>query len=649
MIAMLFVTLLGATLLYTAYTGYLVKLTDRGGKKNFYDATAMMDQVVAGLQETASESIAGAYSQVLAEYSNLSDPERAFADAFRKEMLPADSDQPIYTVSGTNRRYNVAKLFDYADVPADASMTLNGYGGPGDAAAPGTVKLSADGTTITLEKVSITYEHDGYETNVTTDICIDMPEFYQYSGEYAVSGLPNYALVAQAGLTVDSGVNSAQIAGNAYAGQVQVKSGTMTLGGKATLISGGAVSLTQGTAQFSQERETSLWASDLVLGGNTAVTLQGSSYLADDLELRSGAKAVLAGDYYGFGYDEEDPDANSAILANGRGTELDLENAKVLSLAGNSFVRATTGGSSLFMGDSIAAKSEQRLYLIPDKYLDKDRGMTSNPMVVRASSQAELELDNYSATLPTEQVTRYGASVTKLVYPLGTETTGKQYVIYLFMKFDTVDHANAFFKDYFEKDPAAIRAYLSGYLNISGQATALKSRGYVLADSGELLGGDGEKFVTRTSDRLAGFYKNLCVSLTTNKTSATATNPYEYYVNDGKVRTAPQPVTTLGDGRSWVVSSGGYTVDSASAPALIIAAGNVTVSEDYQGLILCGGTVTVKNGATIRAGENMDPLLLAAQAYLVNYGSNSTPEENVPEKKPWALDELVYYRNWSKQ
>ena len=90
-------------------------------------------------------------------------------------------------------------------------------------------------------------------------------------------------------------------------------------------------------------------------------------------------------------------------------------------------------------------------------------------------------------------------------------------------------------------------------------------------------------------------------------------------------------------------------MDSASAPALIIAAGNVTVSEDYQGLILCGGTVTVKNGATIRAGENMDPLLLAAQAYLVNYGSNSTPEENVPEKKPWALDELVYYRNWSKQ
>ncbi len=646
MIAMLFVTILGATLLYTSYTGYLVKLTDRGGKENFYQASTMMDQVVAGLQETASDAIAGAYSEVLADYSNLTDPEAAFSDAFRERMLPRNSDMPLYKLSDGTYLYNVSKLFSYAETPVDAQMTLNGYSGEGDStASPGRVKISADGTTITLKSVSLTYLQNGFETNVTTDICIDMPEFYQYNGEYAVSGLPNYALIAKKELIA----KGATLAGNAYAGKVTIPSGTLKLDKKTTVISGGVVSLTQGTAKLEQESETSLWATDLALGAQTSATLRGSSYLKDDLELRSRSTAELEGNYYGFGYEPDNPDANSAILANGRGAVLNLQNARLLSLAGNSFVRATASGNSLLMGDSVAAKSEQRLYLVPDRYLNKNDLLTSNPVVIKVSSGQEPDLTQFTATLPTEVKTKYGASVVKLVYPLGTETVEKQFVVYLFLKFDTVDHANAYFKDAFSKNPKDIQEYLTGYLDVQGRASALKSRGYVLTDD-VLAGGDGEKFATRTSDRLARFYQNLCVSLTTNKTSADAKDPYAYYVLEDKVRFLGAPVWgALSDGKKWYVTGGDYTVDSDAAPTLIIAAGNVVVKHDYQGLILCGGTITVQSDATVSSGESVDALLLAVQDYLVNYGSNSTPDDDVPEKKTWGLDELVYYRNWSKQ
>ena len=49
-VAMLFVSILGATLLYMSYTGFMVKVTQRGGEESFDDASHRMKEVEAGIQ-----------------------------------------------------------------------------------------------------------------------------------------------------------------------------------------------------------------------------------------------------------------------------------------------------------------------------------------------------------------------------------------------------------------------------------------------------------------------------------------------------------------------------------------------------------------------------------------------------------------------
>ncbi|MEG1165826.1 MAG: hypothetical protein RSD68_05380, partial [Oscillospiraceae bacterium] len=68
-VAMLFVVAIGTSLLFAAYTGYRVTLTERGDKKNFYSAAAAMDEIRAGLQTAVSDAIDTAYTKTLTTYA----------------------------------------------------------------------------------------------------------------------------------------------------------------------------------------------------------------------------------------------------------------------------------------------------------------------------------------------------------------------------------------------------------------------------------------------------------------------------------------------------------------------------------------------------------------------------------------------------
>ncbi|MEG0035773.1 MAG: hypothetical protein RR743_03845, partial [Oscillospiraceae bacterium] len=86
-VAMLFVVAIATSLLFAAYTGYRVTLTERGDKKNFYSAAAAMDEIRAGLQTAVSDAIDEAYTKTMTEYAkNVNDKkfdaQAQFADNF---------------------------------------------------------------------------------------------------------------------------------------------------------------------------------------------------------------------------------------------------------------------------------------------------------------------------------------------------------------------------------------------------------------------------------------------------------------------------------------------------------------------------------------------------------------------------------------
>ena len=61
MMAMTLLSLLATTLLNMTYMGYKIKAEDRQQKTDFYTVSTAMDEIRAGLQDTASDAAATAY------------------------------------------------------------------------------------------------------------------------------------------------------------------------------------------------------------------------------------------------------------------------------------------------------------------------------------------------------------------------------------------------------------------------------------------------------------------------------------------------------------------------------------------------------------------------------------------------------------
>ncbi|NCC69852.1 MAG: hypothetical protein EOM14_16980, partial [Clostridia bacterium] len=115
LVTMLFITALGATLLFTSYTGYLIKVSERGGKDSFYSASTAMDEIKAGIQQAVTESLATAYTEVLSEYNalyNYTDDtaiQTEFSNIFINDLMswPEDGGDTLFVSSS---EYYVDKL-----------------------------------------------------------------------------------------------------------------------------------------------------------------------------------------------------------------------------------------------------------------------------------------------------------------------------------------------------------------------------------------------------------------------------------------------------------------------------------------------------------------------------------------------------------
>jgi hypothetical protein len=646
LIAVFFVTILGATLLYLSYTGHLIHQTSQRSTDNFYDASSVMDEITAGVQNVASDAISAAYTDVLKKYSQLDDPSLTFDDVFRKEML--EKNNLITALGGGTYQYSVEEMYGYVnseDLPDGATFSVNGYDGTGTRVW-GTATAN-DG--IILRQVKVLYTYNGYETTVTADICIDLPDFYKYDNVGQAAGLPDYALVAKEGLTVISGATA--VDGNAYAGTIQVTTGSLSLGDDTTTVVAGDVKIGAGTGKMTQAGTSSLWAANMIAGNGAQILLDGKTYLADDLELRKGATVTLKGEYYGFGDSESDPGSSSAILANGTGATLDLTDARRLFLAGVSFIGSESNAASgIAMSESIASKADQRIYLVPQNAINSGE---KNPRLMTLPADATqraavLDALAGSVTVPAD-MRSYDVSVVPLAYPVG----GEKYVVYLFWSFPTAAQADDFFRNAFESNQTLVSTYVNQYLQVIAQAQSQQTTGYGVSGSGSnlMLTDPYQASLTTQAGRYAGWYKNLRVSLTTTDPAVTTRdNPFDYYVNTDLVsRTSGLNKTGNIGGATYLVTSGDVTINGGNNWDLIITAGNVTVTGDYQGTILCGGEIQVTNGARFTIGTNANLLLGSSEVAQYLRGYTTTDGGNIPDaRKTWALDELIHYQNWRK-
>lgn len=370
-----------------------MKEVERGTKKNFYSADAIMDDLRTGAREQAETALENAYADVLQHYVDYTSGGKNVQDVFKQNYmngLESYFADPMKTpVDTTNKQGNVVYRVAGYDADKVKGCILDGTQ-QGCFVAPADPKYEIDyGTgTFTLKDVRVVYKDaQDYETTITTDLVFSTPDM-NFSGQSQVKEFMKYALIADDQINVNA--SNVTVDGSVYAGVggiVASGNGTGELKGRMILTRGDIVA-DMGSALKVGDGNSSIWAENLMTTGKSAATLDvnGNMYVADDLALNAKeSKVTLQGNYYGYNFQKNygagdtvatDADFSSAIMINGKSSSLNIQNLKYLLLAGRTFISRGNNSSNtdIQMGESIAARTNQLAYYVSDKYVKTENG-----------------------------------------------------------------------------------------------------------------------------------------------------------------------------------------------------------------------------------------------------------------------------------
>ena len=643
LIAMTFITILGTILIYTAYTGFQIKVAQTRGERSFYSAEIAMDEIRAGVQGYVAQSITLAYTEMLTAYSHEMSVEEAFAEAFKK----------VFSESALFGNLN--------DTKEKIESFISGTGITTDFS-----ELSVDSAPdkITIRNIKLTYRSaDGFVSTIESDIVIAFPDISE------ISRAPDYALVATGALNVQA-VQGVEIKnGNAFAGSVSITNLYTALKiNDGMLVSGGNITINPGSS-FTTDPRSTLWANRITVESGGTVTLGGSTYVQDDLELSgNNASATLAGRYYGFGTQMTDAQKSSSIIINGLDSTLDMSGLSELFLAGHSFVGNNNSGGDVLMGQSISVRTDQLAYLIPVGAIN---GQNTNPIIFTSGDPVITNDDiNYNFPLWTiggipKTLGYYSTGVRKIYNPLGD---GVHTLLYLFMEFASVEKANEYFKDYLIQNKAEMADYILLYLKELEKGTNTQTAGvyYTIeynSDDCDIFDCDGcidcVKIIVNDAypkiddmkkafKRFNGRFENLKSSLNIN---IKATNPFDYIVKTDEVNKLESNITEfkIGEDVIGIIAKGDVSLDSYPHARFVIATGNVSYYRAFTGMIISNGTVAVYGKTTVNPPDIAD--MRSAIIDIENDSRSFADFLNLRTSSRdtlWDVSSLVYYENWRR-
>ena len=527
-VAMLLLCVLASVILYTTYVNYTIKTTELHSTDNFYTAESIMEEIKAGLEVEASNAYTNAYLYIMQNYSS------------------GDGEGEVLRTTNFQTRY-INYLRETFDPDRDETIeadTLLNY-------VSGTVSVSegeaefADGSKAKLELVPadgkslvaymdgvwikglrLTYTNSkGYVAVITTDIALKIPNM-TFGEQSSLPGVLSYSLIADKKLYL--GVSDTLLdghyvpVGGTYTVRGSVYGGASGIavwnslarfeaaeaGGSYLVVTGGDIDV-QGAsgsdAGFVTNGNASLWADGIVLNSGE-LNLSGETYVKDDLTVNGkNSSVVLAGHYYGFGYQSvstsaRGPKDSSSILINGVSVKLDFSALTELALAGQAYIGTTDADDDgmkdesrdLFtedgtayntstnqdvrMGESLSVKTNQLAYLVPPEcvgYINGECVLGSNPISLNqyqefqreAAGINSQEVDLTRAVLNSGMsmtLRDYGADWQKVFYQAAG--AGNNAWVYYYLTFNSAAQANAFFADYYSQNKSWINSYLHNYL-----------------------------------------------------------------------------------------------------------------------------------------------------------------------------------------
>lgn len=455
-IAMAMIGILATTLLWMSYINYKIKVNDIRNKNSFYSAEMVMEQIVAGLQKEASDSVAVAYQEVLSNWDELQSESNRYSsfastylDTLVKHLRDADKGDGYY-------KRDILKGYVDTSVWDHVNQTAwdNGTDDTDEAKKKPPVMELVNGNSLILRNVFVSYMDEDRLSIVSTDLCLDVPEIvFTQSG--SIDELYNYILISNQGISLTQGSGQVTGDGSIYAGTDDKGKGGIVINPASSLainngryvISKGEIDVIGPGAGFivrdAKETGSSVYAKNLDLQSGT-ISLDSNTYIANDLTLSgNGSKATLTKEYYGYGISAEsgigdsktDQENSSAIIINGQNSTVNMSGVNTLMLAGRAYIGTNTTKKELdqnaeavangdaakknekavLMGESITVKGGQIAYLVPTECLGVYNGeniIGQNPVTQDVATKIQSYKNDYGENFRevdfTREVSRLG-------------------------------------------------------------------------------------------------------------------------------------------------------------------------------------------------------------------------------------------------
>ena len=653
-----------------------MKEVERGTKKNFYSADAIMDDLRTGAREQAETALENAYADVLQHYVDYTSGGKNVQDVFKQNYMNglekyfADPDPMKTKVDTTNEQGNVVYRVAGYDADKVKGCILDGTQ-QGCFVAPADPKYEIDygAGTFTLKDVRVVYKDaQDYETTITTDLVFSTPDM-NFSGQSQVKEFMKYALIADNQINVNA--SNVTVDGSVYAGVggiVASGNGTGELKGRMILTRGDIVA-DMGSALKVGDGNSSIWAENIMTTGKSAATLNvnGNMYVADDLALNAKeSKVTLQGNYYGYNFQKNygagdtvatDADFSSAIMINGKSSSLNIQNLKYLLLAGRTYISRGNNSSNtdIQMGESIAARTNQLAYYVPERYVKVESGESTllkwndaPQNVTIGEKEYPIGESDYAASIHVDPVKLDGwLNHANPIVPY-YYTNGVNY----YLNFKSQQDANEFYAAYYAGNTGKAGGFAGTYLDKNALIIDEHNK-VIMTLSGDIMYRTKpeemfqEKAVTIEPDnwkdsagllwdycsKLAVSYKSLELglkdfgqSVTPDQVRFSVTDENGHEKIDKSIdplfdklidRSALQEeiakhknpgdtgftVYHPADDVYLIDNTGVYDLPTSITKGIVVATGSVKVSGNFEGLIISGGKVTFDANVQVKGNK----------------------------------------------
>lgn len=729
------VGVMGIIISQITVTNIQMKEVERQGKTNFYDAEQVMDDLASGLNGVAAMAMETAYTDMLGRYREVTSggdnlknifsrmylnemietfnsDEASFSEPLRRKVTGTETDayvrgyydletlrQALKTDSETGLAYTTEQQNEFVTTPVSGSKSVEYY------------HADYENKVFILENVQVSVKDDkGNLVTIRTNMVFHTPDI-NLDGSNLVKEFMRYSLIADEQISI--GASGVVANGNVYAGSGGIYAGQndeASFIGRKIITRGDVVASSKGTLNMGSSSDltrSQIWAKnaktervralEASADNHANLTLNGYSYISDDLEINGAYDEVaINGEYYGYNFQENYADSvspnnaefSSAIIINGKESNLNLTGVKRLMVAGRTFISkkagfneaGNTNDMDIRMGEAMAVRTNQIAYYVPISCVD-----TATNKIDEAAYYTYSGVPNVKSYLNTTN------NVTPFKYKYMSAAPETIY----YLNFASDQAANDFYSVYYSVRGSAVNYNAENYL----QANALKlSSDVALTLRGDLLYRNAvsgnlseyhtsidatywgeDKIYYNFSKNHAITYKSLQTNLEERNTSITADdvrfhetadntmfktliNVTEFnrilaacednrYIRDWTDSRADDNPDRIPGTKLIAIVQGDYDVTGYSG-GLVVASGNVRVSGNFAGTIISGGVISFSNGASVNSDEVLisqminDDIMLRTPAFATIFAGYADIAES--EMGTTSINKYLSYENWTK-